>query len=212
MKVTILAGLLQRLPNGATPLAAAGGPGRDGIVQDEVDTRRQRIADGILARAGVLTGAEATAARQDNPAAHQPLHVLAEQSLMVRPVYERFIAMAVVSGELVLPPGVTLASAAGADYLPPPMPWINPVHEMQGITMAVRGGVKSLSRVIAERGDRMYDTLEQIAIERRWADEIGIVLDTDPRHVSESGVRQTREGGDSQPAFSGDPSSTEVNA
>lgn len=133
-------------------------------------------------------------------------------SQMVRPVYERFIAMAVVSGELVLPPGVTLASAAGADYLPPPMPWINPVHEMQGITMAVRGGVKSLSRVIAERGDRMYDTLEQIAIERRWADEIGIVLDTDPRHVSESGVRQTSDGADPQPAFSGDPSSTEVNA
>ncbi|MCH6484252.1 phage portal protein [Pseudoxanthomonas sp. LH2527] len=113
-------------------------------------------------------------------------------SQMVRPVYERLIAMAVVSGELVLPPGVTLASAIGADYLPPPMPWINPVHEMQGISMAVRGGVKSLSRVIAERGDRMYDTLEQIAIERRWAEDLGIILDTDPRQVSAAGLTQAR--------------------
>ncbi len=108
-------------------------------------------------------------------------------SQMVRPVYERFVAMAVVSGELVLPRGVTLANAIGADYLAPPMPWINPVHEMQGITAAVRGGVRSLTSVIAERGGRMYDTLEQVARERAWARELGIVLDTDPGQTTGGG-------------------------
>ena len=43
--------------------------------------------------------------------------------------------------------------------------------------------------IIAERGGRMYDTLEQIAIEQRWAAEMGIVLDTDPRQVSAAGTR-----------------------
>ena len=81
--------LLQRLPNGATPLAAAAPGGTFRVMRDETDTRRQRIADGILARAGILTGAEAMAARQDNPAAHQPLHVLAEQALIAAGVNTR---------------------------------------------------------------------------------------------------------------------------
>lgn len=81
--------LLQRLPNGATPLAAAGGAGSYRVTRDETDTRRQRIADGILARAGILSGAEAAAARQDNPAAHQPLHVLAEQALIAAGINTR---------------------------------------------------------------------------------------------------------------------------
>ncbi|MCH6484251.1 Clp protease ClpP [Pseudoxanthomonas sp. LH2527] len=84
--------LLQRLPNGATPLAAApsrgnGGDGR--VTADENDIRRQRIADGILARAGILEGAAAQAARQDNPAAHQPLYIVAEQSLIASGVNTR---------------------------------------------------------------------------------------------------------------------------
>lgn len=95
---------------------------------------------------------------------------------MVRPIYERFVAMAVVSGELILPRGMTLASALGADYLPPAMPWINPVHEIDGITQTVRAGVRSLSSIIAERGGRMYDTLEQLSLDKRWAVERGLNL------------------------------------
>jgi hypothetical protein len=82
--------LLQRLPNGATPLAATGArAGETVVTRDENDTRRDRVAAGILARAGILTGAEATAARQDNPAAHQPLYVLAENSLIVAGIQTR---------------------------------------------------------------------------------------------------------------------------
>lgn len=99
-------------------------------------------------------------------------------SQMVRPVYERFIAMAVVSGELILPRGMTLAGAMGADYLPPAMPWIDPKKEIEAITAQVRAGVRSLSSVIAERGGRMYDTLEQLSLDQRWAAERGLQLDT----------------------------------
>ena len=81
--------LLQRLPNGATPLAGGGGSGNYRVTRDENDTRRERIAAGILARAGILSGAEALAARQDNPAAHQPLHVVAEQALIAAGVNTR---------------------------------------------------------------------------------------------------------------------------
>ena len=99
-------------------------------------------------------------------------------SQMVRPVYERFVAMAVISGELILPRGMTLDGALGADYLPPAMPWIDPLKEITAITAQVRAGVRSLSSVIAERGGRMYDTLEQLSLDQRWAAERGLQLDT----------------------------------
>ena len=75
--------LLQRVPNGATPLAAAARPGGYlMMVTDETVARVDRAAAGLMARAGLLSGGEATAARQGNPFANQPLHVLAEQSLI----------------------------------------------------------------------------------------------------------------------------------
>lgn len=113
-------------------------------------------------------------------------------SQMLRPIYERFVALAVASGELVLPPGMTPAMAVGADYLPPPMPWIDPQKEAMALRTQVRAGFRSTSSVIAERGGRMYDTFEQIRLERSWANELGIVLDTDPRQVSGAGLTQAR--------------------
>lgn len=97
-------------------------------------------------------------------------------SQLVRPIYERFVAMAVISGELMLPRGMTLASALGADYLPPAMPWIDPLKEINAITAQVQAGVRSLSSVIAERGGRMYDTLEQLALDKQWAQDRGLNL------------------------------------
>lgn len=110
---------------------------------------------------------------------------------MLRPVYERFVSMAVISGELILPRGVSLASAVSADYLPPPMPWIDPMKEAVALRAMVRAGFRSAASVIAERGGRMYDTFEQLALERAWASDLGIVLDTDPALVSATGVAQS---------------------
>lgn len=110
---------------------------------------------------------------------------------MLRPIYERFVAMAVISGELVLPPGMTLENAIGADYLPPPMPWIDPMKEAMALRTVVRSGFRTASSVIAERGGRMYDTYEQLGLERQWAKDKGIVLDTDPEMVSATGVAQS---------------------
>lgn len=111
-------------------------------------------------------------------------------SQMLRPVYERFVSIAIASGELILPPGVTPATAVSADYLPPPMPWIDPLKEATALRTQVRAGFRSTASVIAERGGRMYDTFEQIAQERQWADELGIVLDTDPKRVNSAGASQ----------------------
>ena len=120
-----------------------------------------------------------SAQRQELVEQYGAYGVLANEfiSQMVRPIYERFIAMAVLAGELILPRGMSLAAALGADYLSPPMPWIDPLKEISAITAQVRSGVRSLSSIIAERGGRMYDTIEQLSLDRQWAEERGLALD-----------------------------------
>jgi lambda family phage portal protein len=130
-------------------------------------------------------------------------------SQMLRPVYERFVSIAIASGELILPKGMTPAMAVSADYLPPPMPWIDPVREVTGLRAQVRAGFRSAGSVIAERGGRMYDTFEAIQRERAWADNLGIVLDTDPRQVSAAGLTQARAPGSELPDLDTTPSTEE---
>lgn len=138
-----------------------------------------------------------SAQRQELVEQYGAYGVLAHEfvSQFLRPIYERFVAIAIASGELILPPGVTPASAISADYLPPPMPWIDPMKEATALRTMVRAGFRSATSVIAERGGRMYDTFEQIAQERAWANELGITLDSDPGQVSSSGVTQFDEPG-----------------
>ncbi|HDS0948648.1 TPA: phage portal protein [Stenotrophomonas maltophilia] len=125
-------------------------------------------------------------------------------SQIVRPIYERFIQAAIASGELVVPSGVSITTITDAMYMPPVMPWINPVHEATGLRMMIRAGIRSLTSVISERGGRMYDTLEEIRNERKWARDLGITLDSDPGQVSDAGVAQANSDGSSIPTTSED--------
>ncbi len=138
-----------------------------------------------------------SAQRQELVETYGAYGVLAAEMIAAiqRPVYERLVATAVVAGEIALPRGVTLASAVGADYYGPPMPWINPVHEAIALRTQVRAGFRSLSGVIAERGGRMYDVIEQLALERGWARDRGVVLDSDPAQTSAAGVAQADQAG-----------------
>ncbi len=72
--------LLARMGNGAAPLNDSTTP-RVEAGRDESDARRAQIVNGLLARAGVLTGPDADRARQGNPHARATLIDLAEQSL-----------------------------------------------------------------------------------------------------------------------------------
>lgn len=74
--------LLAKLGGQGAPLNDANGTGRTEAGTDQRDKDRERIVQGMLARAGVLRGEEAERARQGNPAAHATLIDLAEQSLI----------------------------------------------------------------------------------------------------------------------------------
>lgn len=102
----------------------------------------------------------------------------------VRPLWERFVTIAVNAGLVEIPAGVRPETIAQAEFRGPKMPWIDPKKEAEALRTLTRGGFASLTQCIAERGGRMQDLFEQLARERRLADELGLILESDAAHAS----------------------------
>lgn len=114
-------------------------------------------------------------------------------SSFVRPVWQRFVYLAIASGRVRVPSGVRPETVAQAQFRGPAMPWIDPSREMSGLIARVRGGVSSLTQEVAERGRRIQDVMEEIKREQDLAKELGIVLDTNALYVTQTGVAQSNE-------------------
>jgi len=96
----------------------------------------------------------------------------------VQPIWERFVHLAIASGRVKVPAHINVGTVAQAMFRGPRMPWIDPLKEAKGLQALHEARVQSVTRSIAERGDRMQDTFEEIARERRLAEELGFSLDT----------------------------------
>lgn len=122
-----------------------------------------------------------SAQRQELVEAYDGYRMLTQQFVarFVQPVWERFVAMAVASGQLKVPAQIRPDTIAQAQFRGPKMPWIDPKKEAEGLRALVRGGFQSMTQAIADRGERMIDVFEQLARERDLARELGLTLDTD---------------------------------
>lgn len=87
---------------------------------------------------------------------------------IVRPVYEQFIAAAVASGALKVPPGIKPETLASATYMPPAMPWIDPRKEADAWATLEDRCYASGPEIIRKRGGNPLDVLEQ---QGRWLRE-----------------------------------------
>jgi lambda family phage portal protein len=86
------------------------------------------------------------------------------------------------------------ARYAGHDLSGVEMEWtaphrelINPKEEIAAMLSEVRAGFKSLSEVIRERGYDPETVFAQIAADVKKLDELGLVLDSDPRKTTQQG-------------------------
>lgn len=98
-----------------------------------------------------------------------------------RPVWERFVRTAILAGLVKVPADVRPETVAQATFRGPPMVWINPVHEADGLERMVRNGFRSAASVIGERGGRLADTYAELERERKLAEKLGLVLQCDAR-------------------------------
>ena len=106
-------------------------------------------------------------------------------------VYERWLEMAVMAGVLDLP---AFDSNPGryeeAKWIAPAAQFVDPQKEAAAYKELIRSGIMTLSQVIALHGGDFEDQMRQRQHELAVADELGIVLDTDPSAVSNNGTAQ----------------------
>ena len=67
---------------------------------------------------------------------------------------------------------------------------IDPQKEVGAIIEAVRGGLMSLSEAIRRSGYEPGEVMAEIARDAAMLDELGLILDTDPRNVTAAGMLQ----------------------
>lgn len=108
------------------------------------------------------------------------------------PVWERFLTVAYTAGAIPEP------DAIRAEWTPPGFGSVDPYKDSVATLNRIRTGTLTLRQAIAEQGYDPDAQLDQIAEINRLLDERGIVLDCDPRHVTQSGAQQKES--ESEPA------------
>lgn len=89
-------------------------------------------------------------------------------SRIVRPIYERFIAIAIASGALKVNKKMEFHHLTEAIFVPPQMPWIDPEKEANGYEIQERNSYISGPEIIRRRGANPMDVLDQ---QERWKKE-----------------------------------------
>src|SRR6185437_11203693 len=108
-----------------------------------------------------------------------------------RPVWQSFIEAAVLAGEL----SARDYQANRADYLAvqwhtPKWAWVDPEKDVKGEILAIRAGLKARSMSINEAGMDEEDVDRQIAKDNARADELELILDSDPRRTDMRGAEK----------------------
>jgi lambda family phage portal protein len=118
----------------------------------------------------------------------------------LRPVWTRFVRVAVLSGAADLPAGMTEEEFVEAvEWAYPAWGWLNPVQEVEAYKAAIRSGLTTRAYVVGELGFNIEDIDAELAADQARADALGLALDTDPRRTSNAGVTQARPAGSTDP-------------
>jgi lambda family phage portal protein len=111
----------------------------------------------------------------------------------VRPIWERFVEMAVLSGQLKVPKGeINPLTLKKATFQGPVMPWIDPQKEVVAEEKAISAGLKARSQSIRERGGNPQNTYDQIKQEREQDAEAGLTFSTGNVATSNQSTNETK--------------------
>ena len=125
------------------------------------------------ARQGMLEDQKTFKPMQDYMATH-----------FCQPIYEEFLDAAVMSGRLDIPDYFTNRAAYNAaDWIRPGQSWIDPANEVRADISAIQNGGKTMAQWCAERGYDWREQLRQMALEKKTAESLGLIL---PVHTPES--------------------------
>ncbi len=110
---------------------------------------------------------------------------------MMQPIFERFLTLAVLSGEVKIPDFETNEDAyIYPTWMPRGWSWVDPSKEVAADVAAVRAGFKTQTEVVAEHGGDIEDLIDLRQHEIELAHESEIVFDSNPADVNDKGTAQ----------------------
>ena len=104
--------------------------------------------------------------------------------LFCQPIWDWFIEAARVAG------AVKKNEIVPVEWATPRHEALNPIDDVKADILAVRAGIRSMTDVIASTGRSNEAVLQEIADWNKKVDELGIVLDFDPRKIAINGQLQ----------------------
>lgn len=109
-----------------------------------------------------------------------------QHNLMVfqfcRPIWNKFIELAVLSGAIDIPEDPTFSLVK---WIPQGFTWVDPLKEQNAQMNAVRCGFKSRAEVVSELGYDVEEIDEEIAADNARADILNLQFDSDSRTIKE---------------------------
>lgn len=107
--------------------------------------------------------------------------------ILCRPVFQRWVELEVLRGVLPLTENGVRQYIRNVTWAPPAMQMTDPQREVDAMVRAIRAGLMSREMAVASLGYDLAEVDAQIAAGNAAADAAGIVLDSDPRRVTQQG-------------------------
>ncbi len=112
------------------------------------------------------------------------------QHQFYRRIYQRWFDLALLSGALRIPAGMSDREARKVKWVPDPWEFMNPQQEVNTQIAEVRAGFKSRSEVIIARGGIPEEVDASIKIDQTREEDLGLVYDTNAKLVTKAGGTQ----------------------
>lgn len=107
--------------------------------------------------------------------------------MLCRPVFQRWLELEILRGALPPVDGGVQEYLDNISWAPPAMQMTDPQREVDAMVRAIRAGLISREMAVASLGYDLAEVDAQIAAGNAVADAAGIVLDSDPRKVTQQG-------------------------
>jgi lambda family phage portal protein len=107
--------------------------------------------------------------------------------MFCRPAFRRWMELEVLRRTLPLPEKGVQQYMRNVTWAPPAMQLTDPQREVDAMVRAIRAGLMSREMAVASLGYDLAEVDAQIAAGNKAADAAGIVLDSDPRRVTQQG-------------------------
>lgn len=106
---------------------------------------------------------------------------------VMRPLWERFVTSAILSGAVDAPGfEANMGDYLAAEFHPPAMPWVDPLKDVQATKEAIAAGLMSRRQAVSTLGWNIEELDAEIAADKAREESLGLTFGATPSNNEES--------------------------